>query len=71
IAGAYTGRNTDKINIAGLEIIPGTTTKVPTLKDCLLNYECMIIFDEKSNLKSHHYFYGKIINAYASNTIIK
>jgi flavin reductase (DIM6/NTAB) family NADH-FMN oxidoreductase RutF len=43
IAGVYSGRNTDKIKMAGLELIPGKATKVPTLKNCLLNYECKII----------------------------
>ena len=66
IAGSYSGRNSDKIKIAKLELIPGEETKVPTLKSCLLNYECKIIHDEKSDLSSHHYFYGKILRAYAS-----
>ncbi|MFX1452535.1 MAG: flavin reductase family protein [Promethearchaeota archaeon] len=66
IVGSYSGRNNDKIKLTGLEIIPGVNTKVPTLKDCLLNYECRIIHDEKSSISSHHYFYGKILSAYAS-----
>ncbi|MFX1326907.1 MAG: flavin reductase family protein [Promethearchaeota archaeon] len=71
IAGTYSGRNKDKIKMAGLEIIRGRNTKVPTLKDCLLNYECKIIHDEKSDISSHHYFYGNILAAYASNKIKK
>jgi flavin reductase (DIM6/NTAB) family NADH-FMN oxidoreductase RutF len=66
IAGSYSGRNTDKIKLAKIELIPGEATKVPTLKKCLLNYECKIIHDEKSELSSHHFFYGKILSAYAS-----
>lgn len=69
IAGSRSGRNSDKIKIAKLELIPGKTTKVPTLKNCILNYECKIIHDEKSNMSSHHYFYGKILNAYASEDV--
>ncbi|MFX1314062.1 MAG: flavin reductase family protein, partial [Promethearchaeota archaeon] len=53
IAGFYSGRNTDKFQKAGLEIIPGKKTEIPTLKDCILNYECKIIKDSKSNLSSH------------------
>jgi len=71
IAGSLSGRNTDKIQQAGLEIIPGQKIKVPTLKECLLNYECKVIKDKKSNLSSHHYFYGEILAAYASVEIIK
>ncbi|TFF95652.1 MAG: hypothetical protein EU544_02335 [Promethearchaeota archaeon] len=66
VAGYTSGRNTDKLNKANLEIIPGKHTKVPTLKDCILNYECKIIDDEKSNMSSHHYFYGEILASYAS-----
>ena len=71
IAGFSSGRNTDKFKKAGLEIIPGKSSKVPTIKDCILNYECQIIHEEKSNMSSHHYFYGEILSAYASNDIVK
>ena len=71
IAGSYSGRNTDKFKKAGLETIPGKRIKVPTIKDCLLSYECQIIHTSKSNMSSHHYFYGKILAAYASNEILK
>ena len=71
IAGSYSGRNTDKFQKAGLETIPGQKAKVPTIKYCKLNYECKIVKDSKSNMSSHHYFYGEILVAYASNDIIK
>jgi flavin reductase (DIM6/NTAB) family NADH-FMN oxidoreductase RutF len=71
IAGRYSGRNTDKFKEAGLESIPGKRTKVPTIKDCILNYECQIVHSSKSNLSSHHYFYGEILTAYASNDILE
>jgi flavin reductase (DIM6/NTAB) family NADH-FMN oxidoreductase RutF len=70
IAGSYSGRNTDKFKQAGVETIPGKRTKVPTIKGCLLSYECQIVHSSKSDISSHHYFYGKILNAYASNEII-
>ena len=66
VAGFHSGRNTDKFKKASLETIPGESTKVPTIKDCSLNYECKIIDDEKSPKSSHHYFYGKIVKAFAS-----
>lgn len=71
IAGNYSGRNTDKFKEAGLELVPGTRTKVPTIKDCILSYECQIIHSTESNLSSHHYFYGKILTAYVSIDFIK
>jgi flavin reductase (DIM6/NTAB) family NADH-FMN oxidoreductase RutF len=71
IAGSYSGRNTDKIKEAKLETIPGKRTKVPTLINCLLSYECQIVHSCKSDMSSHHYFYGKILCAYASDALIK
>lgn len=72
ITGSYSGRNIDKFEKAGLEIIEGSKTKVPTIKDCILNYECSIVHSCKSgNMASHHLFFGKIIAAYASNEILK
>jgi len=71
IAGSYSGRDTDKLKKAGLETIPGKRIKVPTIKDCILSYECQIIHSSKSNMSSHHYFYGKILAAYASYEIVK
>ncbi|TFF99350.1 MAG: flavin reductase family protein [Promethearchaeota archaeon] len=70
IAGSYSGRDTDKFERAGLETIPGEKIQVPTLKDCILNYECRIIDTSKSNLSSHHYFYGKILKAFVSKELI-
>lgn len=71
IAGSYSGRDTDKFKKAGLESIPGKRTSVPTIKDSILSYECKIIHSSKSNMSSHHYFYGEILAAYASNKLIK
>ncbi|TXT66672.1 MAG: hypothetical protein BAJALOKI1v1_270004 [Promethearchaeota archaeon] len=70
ITGSYSGRNTDKFQKAGLETIPGVSSKVPTLKDCLLNYECKIVETRKSDLSSHHFFYGKVLKAFASKEIL-
>ncbi|MFW9819820.1 MAG: flavin reductase family protein [Candidatus Thorarchaeota archaeon] len=66
ISGFYSGRNSDKFKEAGLDIIPGKKTQVPTIKDSYLSYECQIVHSTKSNMSSHHYFYGKILAAYVS-----
>jgi flavin reductase (DIM6/NTAB) family NADH-FMN oxidoreductase RutF len=72
ITGSLSGRDIDKFKEAGLEIIEGKRTKVPTLKDCILTYECKIVHSCKSgSMASHHLFFGQILTAYASNEIIK
>ncbi|MHA1194860.1 MAG: flavin reductase family protein [Promethearchaeota archaeon] len=72
ITGSVSGRNTDKFAKAGLEIIKGERTKVPTIKDSILSYECKIIHSCKSGkMASHHLFFGEIVSAFASKEIIK
>jgi flavin reductase (DIM6/NTAB) family NADH-FMN oxidoreductase RutF len=72
ITGSCSGRNTDKFKKAGLEIIKGKRTKVPTIKDCLLNYECKIVHEcESGRMASHRLFIGEILTAYASKEIVK
>ncbi len=71
ITGSYSGKNVDKFKKAGLEIIEGKRTKVPTIKDSLLSYECKIVHTCKSGrMASHSLFFGQILTAYASIKII-
>jgi len=72
ITGSLSGRDIDKFKETGLETIEGKRTKVPTLKGCILTYECKIVHSCKSgSMASHHLFFGQILTAYASNEIIK
>lgn len=72
ITGSYSGKSIDKFKKAGLEIIAGSKVKVPTIKDCILNYECKIVHSCKSgSMASHHLFFGRIIAAYASSEILE
>jgi flavin reductase (DIM6/NTAB) family NADH-FMN oxidoreductase RutF len=72
ITGSNSGRNIDKFKKANLEIIEGKLTKVPTIKDSLLSYECKIVHTCKSgDMASHSLFFGQILKAYASNKIFK
>jgi len=72
ITGSLSGRDIDKFKETGLETIEGKRTKVPTLKDSVLTYECKIVHSCKSgSMASHHLFFGQILTAYASNEIIK
>ncbi len=67
ITGSYSGKNVDKFKKAGLEIIEGKRTKVPTIKDSILSYECKIVHTCKSGrMASHSLFFGQILTAYAS-----
>lgn len=71
IAGMSSGRDKNKFKEANLETLPGQKTKVPTIKDSLLSYECKIVHScESGNMASHHVFYGQILSAYASEDLI-
>ena len=72
ITGSLSGRDTDKIARAGLELIEGVKTQVPTIKGSLLSYECKIIHTcQSGKMASHYLFFGQILTAFASNEIIK
>jgi len=72
ITGSLSGRNSDKIARAGLKTIKGRKTKVPTLDNCILSYECKIVHECKSGtMASHHLFFGEILASYASKEIFK
>lgn len=70
VTGSLSGRNTDKFKKANLELIEGKRTKVPTIKDSILSYECKIVHSCKSgNMAPHRLFFGQILTAYASNEL--
>jgi len=72
ITGSYSGRDVDKFKKAGLELVEGNMIKVPTIKNCILNYECRIVHSCKSgNMASHYLFFGEILATYASSEILK
>jgi flavin reductase (DIM6/NTAB) family NADH-FMN oxidoreductase RutF len=70
--GSVSGRNKDKFKETGLGTIIGKRTKVPTIKDCILSYECKIVHEcESGRMASHRLFIGEILTAYASKEILK
>jgi flavin reductase (DIM6/NTAB) family NADH-FMN oxidoreductase RutF len=72
VTGSLSGRDTDKVERAGLELIKGVKTKVPTIKESLLSYECKIIHTcQSGKMASHQLFFGQILTAFASNDIIE
>ena len=71
ITGSLSGRSVNKFKETGLVTLEGKRTKVPTIKDCLLAYECQIVHScQSGSMASHHLFFGQILTAYASNEII-
>jgi len=71
ITGSLSGRSVDKFKETRLETIEGKRTKVPTIKDCTLAYECKIVHScQSGSMASHHLFFGQILTAYASNEIL-
>jgi flavin reductase (DIM6/NTAB) family NADH-FMN oxidoreductase RutF len=72
ITGSSSGKNVDKFKKADLEPLEGKETRVPTIKDSLLSYECKIVHETQSgNMAPHHLFFGKILKAYAHPSIIE
>jgi flavin reductase (DIM6/NTAB) family NADH-FMN oxidoreductase RutF len=72
ITGSSSGRNVDKFKKADLEPLLGKETRVPTIKDSLLSYECKIVHETQSgDMAPHHLFFGKILKAYAHHSIMK
>ena len=71
ITGSLSGRSVNKFKETGLVTLEGKRTKVPTIKDCLLAYECQIVHScQSGSMASHHLFFGQILTTYASNEII-
>ena len=72
VTGELSGRDVDKVKKAGIELIDGVKTKVPTIKGSLLSYECKIIHTcQSGKMASHHLFFGQILAAFASNDLIE
>ncbi len=65
--GMISGRLVNKFTEFGLETVPGTRVKVPTLARADLCYECKIIHTADSGkLARHTLFIGEIVAAFAS-----
>ena len=72
IAGSYSGRDTDKIAQAGLKLTPSKHISVPMIEQAQICYECKVIHTAESGaICSHRLFFGKILAAYADETLLK
>lgn len=57
-AGVVTGRKENKIDIAGLRLMPAQKVKSPLLADCPVNIECIV--EQEIELDSHTMFIGRV-----------
>lgn len=73
VAGSYSGRDTDKISMAGLTLTPSKRISVPIIEEAMINYECKIIHTAESGsvCSTHRLFFGEILATYADESILK
>lgn len=57
--GIYSGKNVDKFKETGLTPIPASKVKVPLIKECPVNIECVV--KSEIYLGSHQLFLGEIV----------
>lgn len=56
--GVVSGRDEDKIDVAGLTLAPATKVGTPLLADCPVNIECAV--EQEIDLDSHTLFIGRV-----------
>jgi flavin reductase (DIM6/NTAB) family NADH-FMN oxidoreductase RutF len=66
--GVVTGREEDKIGIAGLRLTPALRIKTPLLAACPVNVECMV--EQTLDLDSHTLFIGRVIAVHAEESLL-
>lgn len=66
--GVVTGREEDKIAIAGLKLAPATKLKTPLLADCPVNIECTV--EHTLDLDSHTLFIGRVLAVHVEESLL-
>jgi len=79
VCGTQSGRYTDKFVECGLTPLPGQTVDVPVIGECLLHYECKVVYKQDiipQNLDKqmdhiwypdyHTFFFGEILACYTT-----
>ena len=70
IAGSYSGRDTNKIEKAGLTLNESKNISVPMIEEAMISYECKVIHTaESGNICSHRLFFGEILAVYADENL--
>jgi flavin reductase (DIM6/NTAB) family NADH-FMN oxidoreductase RutF len=66
--GVVTGRNEDKIAIAGVNLTPAVDVKTPLLTKCPVNIECGV--ESFLELDSHTMFIGRVLAIHADEAVL-
>jgi flavin reductase (DIM6/NTAB) family NADH-FMN oxidoreductase RutF len=66
--GVVTGREEDKIAIAGLKLTPATKVRTPLLADCPVNIECAV--EHTLDLDSHTLFIGRVLVVHVEEALL-
>ena len=65
ICGSFSGRNVDKVEKAGVNLIMGKRAKIPYIEGAQYAYLCKIIHTAGSgSITDHTLFFGEILEAY-------
>lgn len=77
ICGTKSGRYIDKFTESGLTRLPGQNVNVPVIGECLLHYECKVVYKQDMNPENldsqmdsiwypdyHTFFFGEILSCY-------
>jgi flavin reductase (DIM6/NTAB) family NADH-FMN oxidoreductase RutF len=57
--GSHSGKSGDKIARAGLTAVPSTKVRPPTIKDCTVAFECMVV--SAYDAGDHTLFVGEVV----------
>lgn len=66
--GVVTGREEDKVQVAGLRLQPAATLRTPLLADCPVNIECWVESDLA--LDSHTLFIGRVQAVHVEESLL-
>jgi len=66
--GVVSGRDEDKIEIAGLKLAPALKLKTPLLADCPVNIECLV--EREIELDSHTLFIGLVQAVHVEESLL-
>ncbi len=66
--GVVTGREEDKIGIAGLKLAPALRVRTPLLADCPVNIECVV--EREIDLDSHTMFIGLVLAVHVEESLL-
>lgn len=67
--GLETGRNEDKLSVAGLTLMPGAKVETPIIAECPFNLECRMT--EKVQVGSYSVIFGEIVEAHADKAVLE